>query len=102
MRFLPWHLNFFQRYRFLPEEAYGERAREHPLLQSRLEPEAFESSLGRLLSDSRPDVHRRLAEVLLGAGSRDEALEQAVTLAQDTPADESADAGDAGIREVAG
>src|SRR3972149_11948818 len=36
LRFLPWHLNFFCRYRSLPEEEYAARAREHPLIQSRL------------------------------------------------------------------
>ena len=55
-RFLLWHLNFFCRYRPLPEEAFAERAREHPLLQSRLEAGPFASPLERLLADARPDT----------------------------------------------
>jgi tRNA-dihydrouridine synthase 3 len=103
MRFLPWHLNFFHRYRPLPEERYAGPAREHPLLQSRLQAGPFGSPLDRLLADARPDVHQRLAEVLLGAGSREDAFEGARTLAEKTPADESSGtAGEARIREVAG
>jgi tRNA-dihydrouridine synthase 3 len=102
MRFLPWHLNFFHRYRALPEAAYRERAREHPLLQSRLEPDPFHSPLERLLADSRPEVHQRLAEVLLGSASRQEALDGARRLAEQTPADDSGGVEEAGAREVAG
>jgi tRNA-dihydrouridine synthase 3 len=103
MRFLPWHLNFFHRYRPLPEDGFAGQAREHPLLQSRLDSGPFASPLERLLADSRGDVHQRLAEVLLGAESREEALDGARGLAADTPADESVGVGrEAGFREVAG
>jgi tRNA-dihydrouridine synthase 3 len=102
MRFLPWHLNFFHRYRPLPEEVYAERAREHPLLQSRLDAGPFSSSLERLLADSRPEVHQRLADLLLDATGRDAALDAARTLADQTPPDPSAGAGEGRIEEVAG
>jgi tRNA-dihydrouridine synthase 3 len=103
MRFLPWHLNFFHRYRPLPEESYAEQAQEHPLLQSRLDTGGFTSPLDRLLADSRLEVHQRLAEVLLGAGSRGEALAGASTLAEEMPAGEVVGTrGEPDIREVAG
>ena len=86
MRFLPWHLNFFCRYIPLPEEQFAEAAREHPLLQSRLQAPPPSSSLERLLGDARPETHERLAEELLAAASRDEALDRARRLAASLPA----------------
>jgi tRNA-dihydrouridine synthase 3 len=65
MRFLPWHLDFLCRYVPAPEEQYGQAAREHPLLQSRLQPPPPSSPLERLLGDTRADAHQRLAEELL-------------------------------------
>lgn len=102
LRFLPWHLGFFCRYRPLPEDEFVEQAREHPLLQSRLDAGPFASPLERLLVDPRPEVHQRLAEVLLGAESREEAIEGARQLADVTPPDEGGARGEAAIREVAG
>lgn len=102
MRFLPWHLNFFCRYRPLPEDEFVEQSRTHPLLQSRLDAGPFGSPLDRLLADARPAVHQSLAEVLLGVESREEALEGARKLADVTPPDEGGARGEAGIREVAG
>ena len=102
LRFLPWHLGFFCRYRPLPEDRYAEQAREHPLLQSRLDAGPFESSLDRLLADAREDVHRALAEVLLGAESREEVLARARNLAEATPPDEEGGGPEVGTREVAG
>jgi len=84
-RFLPWHLNFFCRYVPLPEETYGEQAREHPLLQSRLQPPPPASPLERLLGDARPETHLLLAEELLTSTARDEALARAVALAERLP-----------------
>ena len=102
MRFLPWHLNFFCRYRPLPEEEYAERARAHPLLQSRLEAGPFASPLDRLLADSRPDVHLRLATELLESPTREEALERARALAAAIPADGAPGALEVPAAEVAG
>ncbi|MFI5184053.1 MAG: tRNA-dihydrouridine synthase family protein, partial [Vicinamibacteria bacterium] len=36
LRFLPWHLGFFCRYRPLPEAVFEAPSREHPLIQTRL------------------------------------------------------------------
>jgi tRNA-dihydrouridine synthase 3 len=85
MRFLPWHLEFFCRYVPAPEEQYGEAAREHPLLQSRLQAPPPTSPLERLLGDTRPETHQRLAEELLASPSRDEARERALRLATSLP-----------------
>jgi len=85
MRVLPWHLEFFCRYVPAPEEQYGEAAREHPLLQSRLQAPPPTSPLERLLGDTRPETHQRLAEELLASPSRDEARERALRLATSLP-----------------
>jgi tRNA-dihydrouridine synthase 3 len=103
MRFLPWHLGFFCRYRPLPEDPFAEQAREHPLLQSRLDAGPFASPLERLLADARPDVHRDLATLLLAAATREEALDEAQKLADATPPDDGEGApASAAIKEVAG
>jgi hypothetical protein len=102
MRFLPWHLGFFCRYRPLPEERFAEQSRQHPLLQSRLDAGPFASSLDRLLADAREDVHRKLAEVLIGAASGEEALAEARALAEVTPPDDGKGEARGGMREVAG
>jgi len=102
LRFLPWHLGFFCRYRPLPEDAFAEQAREHPLLQSRLDAGPFASPLERLLANAQPQVHQQLAEVLLGSDAPDEALESARGLAEATPPDEGGARGEATMREVSG
>jgi tRNA-dihydrouridine synthase 3 len=76
--FLPWHLDFFCRYRPLPEETYGEQARAHPLLQSRLPLGEPASPLEALLTDSRKETHTVLAKELLESGTREEARERAL------------------------
>jgi tRNA-dihydrouridine synthase 3 len=86
LRFLPWHLDFLSRYVPTPEEQYGEASRDHPLLQSRLQAPPPSSPLERLLGDTRPETHRRLAEELLASASRDEAHERALRLAASLPA----------------
>ena len=91
MRFLPWHLDFFCRYVPTPEELYGEASREHPLLQSRLQPPPPSSPLERLLADTRSETHQRLSAELLASSSRDEAHERALRLAAELPADGGSD-----------
>jgi tRNA-dihydrouridine synthase 3 len=86
MRFLPWHLDFFSRYVPAPEERYGEAAREHPLLQSRLQAPPPSSPLEAILGDTRPQTHQLLADELLASASRDEAHERALRLAASLPA----------------
>jgi tRNA-dihydrouridine synthase 3 len=83
--FLPWHLDFFSRYRPLPENDWAARAREHPLLQTRLEFGHDLAPLEALLRDGRAEVHQRLAEELLAARERDEALERAERMAASLP-----------------
>ncbi len=102
MRFLPWHLDFFCRYVSTPEERYGEAARQHPLLQSRLQPPPPSSPLDALLADTRAETHRRFSEELLASVSRDEAHERALRLAASLP--EAGSAGELRIppSEVAG
>jgi tRNA-dihydrouridine synthase 3 len=102
MRFLPWHLNFFCRYRPLPEEGYAERARAYPLLQSRLEAGPFASPLERMLADGRPDTHQALASALLDAPTREEALERARVLAEAIPTGGTPGALEVSAAEVAG
>jgi hypothetical protein len=71
----------------LPEVLYAEQAREHPLLQSRIQAPPPASPLEKLLGDARPETHLRLAEELLASASRDEAHERALRLAESLPGD---------------
>lgn len=102
MRFLPWHINFFCRYRPLPEGVYKGRSREHPLLQSRLDPVDSPEPLDRLLADTRPEVHQAMAEDLLDSTSGDDAGERLRTRAQTVPSQEPTDSLDVTSTEVAG
>ena len=80
LRFLPWHLGFFCRYRPFPEALYAQEAREHPLLQTRRPDREAVSPLEGLLRDARPELHEALARTLASAPTREEALEQALRL----------------------
>jgi tRNA-dihydrouridine synthase 3 len=102
MRFLPWHMGFFCRYRPLPEAAYGVQSEDHPLLQSRLDPGPLDSPLERLLADTRKETHQRLAEDLIDAASREEALERAVRLVDDLAPEGERSALDIAASQVAG
>jgi tRNA-dihydrouridine synthase 3 len=102
MRFLPWHLNFFCRYRPLPEAEFEERSLEHPLLQSRLPVPEAASPLERLLADARPETHEQLAAALIESPSREEALEGAVRLADSLQAATTDDALAVDASQVAG
>jgi tRNA-dihydrouridine synthase 3 len=65
MRFLPWHFEFFCRYRPLPRERWEAASREHPLMQTRFpDDDPGLEVLERLLRDARPEVHLRLATLL--------------------------------------
>ncbi len=85
MRFLPWHMGFFCRYRPLPEELWGEKSIEHPLLQTRFGAEADLDLLEQLLRDVREEVHQGLADLLWDAQSDDQAEEMAMQLAVAMP-----------------
>lgn len=86
MRFLPWHLEFFCRYRPLSAARWVESARSHPLMQTRFpDDEPDLSLLERLLRDARPELHTRLAEILWAAPDVGVAEEQALALAAAMP-----------------
>jgi tRNA-dihydrouridine synthase 3 len=79
--FLPWHLDFFSRYRPLPEAEFLEASRRHPLIQTRFPLGEDLPPLERLLRDPRPETHERLAVALVDSASREEGLERALALA---------------------
>ena len=102
LRFLPWHLNFFCRYRPLPEAEFEERSREHPLLQSRLPMPEGASPLERLLADARPETHERLAGALIESARREDALDRALRLADSLALDTTDGALTVDASQVAG
>ena len=102
LRFLPWHLDFFSRYRPLPEALFRERSRAHPLIQTRLAIDDDVTPLESLLSDPRASTHEALSGELLESRSRDEALERAQRLAHDVEPVASGVGEPFGTAEVAG
>ena len=92
MRFLPWHLDFFCRYRPLSDEKWVESAKDHPLMQTRMPAEEGLSVLEQLLRDPRKEVHARIADLLWDAGDLEDAEANALRLAEEMPPE----AGDAG------
>lgn len=85
MRFLPWHFDFFCRYRPLSDEKWQAAAKEHPLIQTRMPAEEGLSTLEQLLRDPRREVHGRIAELLWAAADVDEAEQAALLLAAEMP-----------------
>jgi tRNA-dihydrouridine synthase 3 len=86
MRFLPWHFEWFCRYRPLSAQRWVDAARVHPLLQTRMpDDEGDLSVLERLLRDPRPEVHTRLADVLWAAPDAAVAEERALAIAVELP-----------------
>jgi tRNA-dihydrouridine synthase 3 len=66
MKFLPWHLELFARYQYLPEESYQAAALVHPLLQSRQSTLGNgEDALSAALQSSDLDLHQKLASLLI-------------------------------------
>ena len=102
LRFLPWHLGFFCRYRPFPEAEYAEASRRHPLLQTRPERDDVASPLDSLLRDARASVHETLSGELLASSSREEALERALRLQATLPAATEAVETREPVAEVAG
>jgi tRNA-dihydrouridine synthase 3 len=101
-RFLAWHMRFFCRYVPLPEAEHAEAAREHPLIQSRVQARASSSPLERLLGDGRETTHGSLADGLLASSSRDEALGRSQLLAEALPPGEGDGEWRVAANEVAG
>lgn len=86
MRFLPWHFEFFCRYRPLPAAKWQEASRRHPLLQTRMaDDEPDLPVLERLLRDARPELHGRLATLLWEASDAADAEARALQLAAEMP-----------------
>lgn len=93
MRFLPWHLGFFCRYRPFPRDEFEAKSREHPLMQTRQSDPDDLPVLERLLRDPRDEVHERLAALLLDAADLGGAVAAAEALAVELPP-ESGEAGE--------
>jgi tRNA-dihydrouridine synthase 3 len=89
MRFLPWHLGFFARYRPLPQARYEDVSREHPLMQTRLAgehaPEPASSPVDALLRDPREEIHARIAETAWSAADAADLGARLVELAIELP-----------------
>ena len=86
MRFLPWHLGFFCRYRPLSDARWVEASRAHPLIQTRMPDDDAELSLlERLLRDPRKELHARLADVLWASADADAAAAASLRLAAEMP-----------------
>ncbi|MHC4514162.1 MAG: tRNA-dihydrouridine synthase family protein [Planctomycetota bacterium] len=85
MRFLPWHLSFFWRYRPFPESGWAERARQYPLIQTRLEREPDLPALESVLRDPRQEVHQRLADALWESADDAEAAQRFLEVAVEFP-----------------
>lgn len=86
MRFLPWHLEWFSRYRPLSDERWILAAKQHPLLQTRMpDDETDLPLLERLLRDPRAEVHQALAEALWAATDGDDAEGRALAVAAALP-----------------
>ncbi len=100
MRFLPWHLGFFARWRPMPEERFQAAALEHPLMQTRFEDDGADDlgPVERMLRDPREDVHEQLAALLWEAVDLDGLRGAVEELAARTPAvDASEVAGDVAV-----
>jgi tRNA-dihydrouridine synthase 3 len=100
--FLPWHLDFFSRYRPLPEAEYEARSLEGPLIHQRRQVGEGLEPLEALLRDPRPETHAALAELMVGAHDEAGARERAEELAARVPATVEAASVEVTEREVAG
>ena len=85
MYFLPWHFDFFCRYRPFPAERWHAASRTHPLLQTRHAGDGPQDDLERLLRDARPEVHVRLADALWDSTGPDDAVARLAALARELP-----------------
>mmetsp|Transcript_16089 Transcript_16089/g.40885 ORF Transcript_16089/g.40885 Transcript_16089/m.40885 type:complete len:451 (-) Transcript_16089:81-1433(-) len=87
--FLPWHFSFFCRYRPFPEELYGAKAAEYPLIGTRqdlVDEERGETLEGlplleRLLRCVDEELHEQIAHSLWDSESDAEALQALERLA---------------------
>lgn len=86
MRFLPWHFDFFCRYRPLSAPQFVEAAKSHPLMQTRFpDDEQDLPVLEKLLRDPRPELHAKLADLLWEEADVGAAHARALALAAEMP-----------------
>ncbi|MEZ5964097.1 MAG: tRNA-dihydrouridine synthase family protein [Planctomycetota bacterium] len=83
--FLPWHLSFLCRYRPLPEREFAAVSRQHPLMQSRVDPGDEISPVERVLRDARETVHVAIADILWTSADSGEALSRLEVLSAQVP-----------------
>jgi tRNA-dihydrouridine synthase 3 len=77
MKFLPWHLELFARYQYLPEESYLEASRQYPLLQSRQTLlNTSEDSLSAVLQSTDINLHQKIAVLLIAEEDEDRVCAQ--------------------------
>ena len=62
--FLPWHFEFFSRYTPYPEEEYGAKSIQRPLIQKRMELPDNADPLDILLANRCSDTHDMIASIL--------------------------------------
>lgn len=102
-RFLVWHLDFFSRYRPLPEAEFREAALERPLIHVRHPFGEDLDPLEALLRDPRSESWEALADALLASKDRGEAEARARELAGRTRFEDLPGASrDVAPQEVAG
>ncbi|HLQ37040.1 MAG TPA: tRNA-dihydrouridine synthase family protein [Planctomycetota bacterium] len=85
MRFLPWHLGFFCRYRPLPESQWGAASKLHPLMQTRMADEPDLPLLEQVLRDAREELHLRLADELWAATDAADAVARCLRVGEEMP-----------------
>lgn len=85
MRFLPFHLGFFCRYRPLPENRYGEQSRQHALIQTRIAEDEGLPILEALLRDPGDELHHLLADALWDSDGAEDAVARFHTIAEANP-----------------
>lgn len=85
MRFLPFHLGFFCRYRPLPAEQYRDASHSHPLMQTRIPEDNDLPVLEALLRDPREDLHQLLADALWDSDSAGDAAKRFLDVAETNP-----------------
>ena len=80
--FLPWHFSFFCRYRPWDQSSWEERARSHPLIQTRPVDELDISPLESLLRSESPAVHEQISATLWESESYEDALGALIKLSE--------------------
>ncbi|NMC62777.1 MAG: tRNA-dihydrouridine synthase family protein, partial [SAR324 cluster bacterium] len=85
MSFLPWHFDFFCRYRHFPMAEYRSLANEYPLMQRREEKLVYSHNLERVLACTEEILHGMIASELLDSTCDDEAAQRVEALIWKVP-----------------